>query len=344
MPSAWRSRFLATTPTRDPGRGLPGAGPLQDRPGVGVAVLLHAGEVGVAGPGPGQRRVAGQRGERGRVDRVGRHDRLPLGPLAVADPDRDRAAEGQAVPHAAEDLDLVLLERHPRAAAVARAGAGPGRARPRRWSPRPRPARPRAWRRARARATHPRSTSASSRHSLSRARRVAFGRRRAASRCSGGPRSAARASGAAPPAPSIAVIDQRHAVAEQPVQRRARRSRAAAGRTSTSHAHGSPTSQRAQPLPTTTSSDENGATSEQQAPQVSRSAAVGPAEPAVSQKPCPAHRTGPRSAARRQHRHPAGEHAMPPHRAGRQVCPTRRPVSSGTSTSAAVRPAPRPAR
>ena len=44
----------------DPGRGLAGAGPLEDRPGVVEAVLLHADEVGVAGPRPGQRRVAGQ--------------------------------------------------------------------------------------------------------------------------------------------------------------------------------------------------------------------------------------------------------------------------------------------
>ena len=70
----------------DAGRGLAGAGPLQDRPGVGVAVLLHAGQVGVAGPGPGQRGVAGLRGQHVRVDRVGRHHGLPLGPLASCRP------------------------------------------------------------------------------------------------------------------------------------------------------------------------------------------------------------------------------------------------------------------
>ena len=53
-------------------------------------------------------------------DRVGRHDRLPLGPLGVADPDGDRPAERDAVPHAAGQLHLVLLELHPRAAPVAR--------------------------------------------------------------------------------------------------------------------------------------------------------------------------------------------------------------------------------
>ena len=44
---------------RDAGRGLPGAGALQDRPGLVEVVLLHAHQVGVTWPGPGQRRVAG---------------------------------------------------------------------------------------------------------------------------------------------------------------------------------------------------------------------------------------------------------------------------------------------
>ena len=124
IPYAWRSRLRATTPERHPGRGLPGAGPLQDRPGVGVPVLLHPGQVGVAGPGAGQRRVAGQPVQHGRVDRVGRHHGLPLGPLAVGHPDRHRAAEAQSVSDPADDLDLVLLERHPRAPAVAEAAPG----------------------------------------------------------------------------------------------------------------------------------------------------------------------------------------------------------------------------
>ena len=43
---------------RDTCRGLPCAGPLEHRAGVVEAVLEHAREVGVTGPGPGQRRVA----------------------------------------------------------------------------------------------------------------------------------------------------------------------------------------------------------------------------------------------------------------------------------------------
>ena len=78
----------------------------------------------MAGPGPGQGGVAGQRVELDGVDRVGRHHLLPLGPLGVADLDRDRAALGLAVADAADDRDLVLLELHPGAAAVAEPAAG----------------------------------------------------------------------------------------------------------------------------------------------------------------------------------------------------------------------------
>ena len=49
------------------------------------------------------------------VDRVGAHHRLPLGPLGVTDPDRQRRPEREPVPQAAEELDVVLLEGHPRA-------------------------------------------------------------------------------------------------------------------------------------------------------------------------------------------------------------------------------------
>ncbi len=109
---------------RDAGGGLPGAGALEDGAGVVEAVLLHADEVGVAGPRPGQRGVAGQTRELVGVDRVGGHDDRPLGPLGVADADRDRTALRDAVPHPAEELDLVALEGHPRTAPVAEPAAG----------------------------------------------------------------------------------------------------------------------------------------------------------------------------------------------------------------------------
>ena len=93
-------------------------------PGLVEAVLLHARQVGVPGPGAGQRGVAGQTGEDLRVDRVGRHDLLPLRPLGVAHHDRHRRAHGQTVPHTAEEGDLVALELHPRTAPIAQAPPG----------------------------------------------------------------------------------------------------------------------------------------------------------------------------------------------------------------------------
>ena len=135
----------------DPGRGLPGRGPLEDVAGVGEAVLLHAGQVGVTGPGLGERRggrpVLGGR----------RHLLLPLVgvalPLGVGDLDGDRRAERAAVADAAEERDLVLLEAHPRPTAVAE--PAPGQLGLRRRRPRPpgRRAGPRRRRRGRGRAT-----------------------------------------------------------------------------------------------------------------------------------------------------------------------------------------------
>ena len=123
-PYACRRNAFATLPERDPGRRLAGAGALQHRARVVEAVLLHADEVGVAGARAGQGRVAGEALELLGAHRVGAHDGLPLGPLAVADPDGERAALGHAVADPAEELDLVALERHPGAAAVAEPAPG----------------------------------------------------------------------------------------------------------------------------------------------------------------------------------------------------------------------------
>ncbi len=101
-----------------PGGRLARARALQDRARVVVPVLLHAGQVGVARPRAGQRGVPGHVGQVFRRDGVGRHYRLPLGPFSIGDPDRDRAAKRAAMPDPAGDLDLVLLEFHPGAAAI----------------------------------------------------------------------------------------------------------------------------------------------------------------------------------------------------------------------------------
>ena len=123
-PEGLREERLRDGPERHLRGGLPRGGPLEHRARLLEAVLRHAREVGVAGPRAGQRRVAGAPLEQGRVDRVGGHHRLPLGPLAVADAHRHRAALGQPVADATEDLQLVGLEAHPRAPAVAQTPPG----------------------------------------------------------------------------------------------------------------------------------------------------------------------------------------------------------------------------
>ena len=104
----------------DPGRGLAGRGPLEHVAGVVEVVLLHAGEVGVAGPGRGQGLLGGAG--------VGRHLLGPLAgravPLAVGDLDGDRRPEGAAVADAGDQGDLVGLEAHAGAPAVAEAAPG----------------------------------------------------------------------------------------------------------------------------------------------------------------------------------------------------------------------------
>ncbi len=107
---------LADGAGRHPGRGLPGGRPLEDVPGVVEAVLLHPGQVGVAGPGLGERLL-------GRARR-GRHLLLPLGPFGVGDLDGDRGAEGAAVAHPADQGEPVLLEAHPGSPAEPQPPAG----------------------------------------------------------------------------------------------------------------------------------------------------------------------------------------------------------------------------
>jgi hypothetical protein len=90
----------------DAGGGFAGAAALGDIAGVVGAELHGAGEVGVAGPGPG--------------------DRIEL--LGVLDPvhdlEREDAAEGMSLAHPGDDFRLVLFELHPGAAAVASLAAG----------------------------------------------------------------------------------------------------------------------------------------------------------------------------------------------------------------------------
>jgi len=98
--------------------GLASARPLQHGPGLFEVVLLHPNQVGVTRPRARQSRTSAGLEHRG-VHRFGAHHLDPFGPLGVADTERDRAAHRKAVPNATREVQLVLLELHPGAAAVA---------------------------------------------------------------------------------------------------------------------------------------------------------------------------------------------------------------------------------
>jgi len=100
----------------DPSGRLARGGTLEHVANVGEAVLLKAGEVGVAGPRGVDLLDLGRDGPRV-------HALLPVGVVAVCDQYRNRAAEGPAVAHARADLDRVRLDLHPATAAVAELAA-----------------------------------------------------------------------------------------------------------------------------------------------------------------------------------------------------------------------------
>src|SRR6185436_5776834 len=99
---------------RHPRGGLAGAGALQHVADVAVVVLHGPRQVGVAGAGAGHRLRGGARGLVAH-----RHGLLPVFPVAVLDGQRDRAPQGEPSAHAGGDVDLVALDLHPPAKAVA---------------------------------------------------------------------------------------------------------------------------------------------------------------------------------------------------------------------------------
>ena len=101
----------------DARRGLAGAGALEHVAGVVEAVLLHAGEVGVAGPGLGQRLLRWRPARATSPRTHFGHSVLPIS-IATGEP----SVRPWRTP--AEEPDLVLLEPHPGPAAVAEAAAG----------------------------------------------------------------------------------------------------------------------------------------------------------------------------------------------------------------------------
>ena len=95
MPSSARNA-AGERAERDARGGLAGARALEDRARLVEVVLLHADEVGVTGTRARQRGAAAA-GLLGQLDGLGAHHLDPLRPLGVADAQRDRAAEAQAV-------------------------------------------------------------------------------------------------------------------------------------------------------------------------------------------------------------------------------------------------------
>src|SRR5438034_3241278 len=101
--------------TGDPRPRLARARPLQDVAGVAPVVLQGAGQVGVAGAGPGHLTPPLGAGGIG----LGRHHVPPVLPVAVPDEHGDGRAQRLARPEPREPFDPVGLDLHARAAAVA---------------------------------------------------------------------------------------------------------------------------------------------------------------------------------------------------------------------------------
>ena len=106
---------LAHRAAGHPRHGLPGARTLQDVARVAAIVLEHAGEIGVPRSRPRHLTAPLRPGG----VRLGGHDVLPMLPVSVPHEHRDRRAERLPRAHAGEPFDLVGLDLHARAAAVA---------------------------------------------------------------------------------------------------------------------------------------------------------------------------------------------------------------------------------
>ena len=102
----------------DTGRGFACAGPFEHVADVVVAVFHDAGEIGVAGPRPGDDGPIGSGCVR-RLFRLGIHRPLPVFPVLVRDEEGNRGAGGHAVPDTAERLGAIGFNRHASPAAVA---------------------------------------------------------------------------------------------------------------------------------------------------------------------------------------------------------------------------------
>ena len=103
----------------DAGRGLSGAGALEDVADIAVPVLDRTGQVRMSRPRPRDGRTVLGAGRAFRLLRLDVHRLLPVHPVAVANQQGDRRARGDAMADARKDLGAIALDLHPPAPAVA---------------------------------------------------------------------------------------------------------------------------------------------------------------------------------------------------------------------------------
>ena len=109
---------------------LAGTRALEDGASLGQVVGQHSGQVRVTGAGPCQRPVTSDFAfvsrsrvdeKLRRIDRIGTHHRLPLGPLRVTNANSHWGSGCDSMTHASQDRHLVGLELLPSATTVAEA-------------------------------------------------------------------------------------------------------------------------------------------------------------------------------------------------------------------------------
>ncbi|OPZ96655.1 MAG: hypothetical protein BWY71_01872 [Planctomycetes bacterium ADurb.Bin412] len=103
---------------RHPGRGLPGAGTLQDISNVPVTIFQNPGQVGMPGAGPGHHSLV----HPGVLLR--RHHLRPVGPVFIFNQYGYRATQSNTAPHAGQKTRHVGLNLHPGATAISALAAG----------------------------------------------------------------------------------------------------------------------------------------------------------------------------------------------------------------------------
>ena len=110
-----REQLFRQRATGHPRRRLARGSTFQHIAQIARVVFQSTGQIGMTRPRP----FDAARFLRREVLRLNRHHLSPVGPVFVFDHQRQRRAERQTMTNTAENLDAVLLDLHPRAAAIA---------------------------------------------------------------------------------------------------------------------------------------------------------------------------------------------------------------------------------